>query len=39
MDKTLHAIFEKYVPEFAVEQKIVIPQLKMNVPSVPKVVV
>ena len=39
MDKTLQAIFEKYVPEFAVEQKIVIPQLKMNVPSVPKVVV
>jgi hypothetical protein len=39
MDKTLHAIFEKYVPEFAVEQKIVIPQLKMNVPSVPKLVV
>jgi len=39
MDKTLQSIFEKYVPEFAVEQKIVIPQLKMNVPSIPKLVV
>ena len=28
---------EKYVPQFAVEQKIVIPQLKMNIPSVPQI--
>jgi len=33
MDKVLHGILDKYVPEFAVEQKIVIPQLKMNVPK------
>ena len=39
MDQTLHEILNKYVPEFAVEQKIVIPQLKMNVPSAPKIVV
>jgi len=37
MDQKLHGIFEKYVPQFAVEQKIVIPQLKMNVPSVPTI--
>jgi len=34
MDKTLHGILDKYVPEFSVEQKIVIPQLKM--PSAPQ---
>jgi len=37
MDKTLHGIFEKHVPKFAVEQKIVIPQLKL--PTSPKVIV
>lgn len=37
MDQKLHGILEKYVPQFAVEQKIVIPQLKMNVPSVPQI--
>lgn len=37
MDKKLHEILEKYVPQFAVEQKIVIPQLKMNIPSVPQI--
>lgn len=36
MDRKLHGILDKYVPQFAVEQKIVIPQLKMNLPSVPK---
>ena len=28
MDKQLHAILDKYVPQFAVEQKIVLPKLK-----------
>lgn len=37
MDKVLHNIFDKYVPQFAVEQKIVIPQLKL--PTAPKLVV
>ena len=34
MDQKLHAILDKYIPEFAVEQKIMIPQLKM--PNFPK---
>ncbi len=34
MDQKLHAILDKYIPEFAVEQKIMIPQLKM--PNSPK---
>jgi hypothetical protein len=34
MDKVLHGLLDKYVPEFAVEQKIVIPQLKnLTIPS------
>jgi hypothetical protein len=28
MDKTLHAILDKYVPQFSVEEKIVLPKLK-----------
>jgi hypothetical protein len=35
MDKVLHGILDKYVPQFAIEQKIVIPQLKL--PSLPPV--
>jgi hypothetical protein len=35
MDKVLHGILDKYVPQFAIEQKIVIPQLKL--PSRPPV--
>lgn len=34
MDKVLHGLLDSYVPKFAVEQKIVIPQLK--VPTTPK---
>lgn len=30
MDKVLHGILDKYVPELAIEQKIVIPQLKIS---------
>lgn len=34
MDQKLHGILDKYVPQFAVEQKIMIPQLKMpNFPN------
>ena len=36
MDQKLHGILDRYVPQFAVEQKIIIPQLKMNLPSIPK---
>lgn len=34
MDKVLHGLLDSYVPKFAVEQKIVIPQLK--IPTTPK---
>ena len=34
MDKVFHGILDQYVPQFAVEQKIVIPQLKnLTIPS------
>lgn len=34
MDKTFHAMLDKYVPEFAMEQKIVLPKLKkLNLPK------
>lgn len=28
MDKTFHGLLDKYIPEFSVEQKIVLPKLK-----------
>jgi len=38
MDKHLHGLLDKYVPEFAVEQKIVLPKLKkIQLPSLKKV--
>ena len=38
MDKVLHGLLDKYVPEFAVEQKIVLPKLKrIELPKLNKI--
>jgi len=38
MDKLLHGLLDKYVPEFAVEQKIVLPKLKrIELPKLNKI--